>query len=268
MKLAIHDLENKKAGEKQLPIQFGEAYRPDLIKRAVHALQSAARQSYGASPDAGQRHSTKVSKRRRDYRGSYGFGISRVARKILSRRGTRMFWMGAFSPQTVGGRRAHPPKALKDRTQKINVKENKKAIRSAIASTVDKKVVESRGHQIPQLYPFLVSASFENLTKTKDVEKALLSFGFDKELERGEYKKVRPGVGKHRGRPYQRKKSVLIVVSEDCPLVKSGKNVPGVEVVVVNSLNAELLAPGAHAGRVTLWTEKAIDVLDKNKLYL
>ena len=268
MKLAIHDLENKKAGEKQLPAQFGEEYRPDLIKRAVHALQSAARQAYGASPDAGFRHSTKVSKRRRDYRGSYGFGISRVARKVLSRRGTRMFWVGAFSPQTVGGRRAHPPKSLKDRTQKINVKENRKAIRSAIASTVDKKVVETRGHKIPQLYPFLVSASFENLAKTKDVEKALLSLGFDEELERGEYKKVRPGVGKRRGRPYQRKKSILIVVSQDCPLIKSASNVPGVDIAIVNSLNAELLAPGAKPGRVTLWTEKAVDILETKKLYL
>ena len=59
-----------------------------------------------------------------------------------------------------------------------------------------------------------------------------------------------------------------MIVSSDCPLVKAAQNVPGMNVAIVNSLNAELLAPGAKPGRVTLWTEKAIDALEKNKLYL
>jgi hypothetical protein len=32
-------------------------------------------------------------------------------------------------------------------------------------------------------------------------------------------------------------------------------------------LNAELLAPGAMPGRVTLWTENAINILEKDKLF-
>src|SRR3989338_38182 len=113
MKIPILTPEKTKIGEKELPSHFLEEYRPDLIQRAVLALQSAARQRYGAYPEAGLRHSSKLSKRRRKYRGSYGLGISRVNRKILSRRGTRFNWAGAFSPQTVGGRRSHPPKAEK-----------------------------------------------------------------------------------------------------------------------------------------------------------
>ena len=120
MKLPIIDKENKNVGTKELPSQFSESYRPNLIKRAVHALQSAARQAYGAFPEAGKRSSSDTSKRRRKYRGTYGFGISRVNRKIHSRRGTRFFWVGAFSPQTVGGRRSHPPKAEKELTKRIN----------------------------------------------------------------------------------------------------------------------------------------------------
>src|SRR3989344_2751925 len=108
-KVAVFNLNKNKVADKDLPVQFNEEYRPDLIKRAVHALMSAARQKYGAHPDAGMRHSSKLSKRRRNYRGCYGLGISRVNRKILSRRGTRFNWVGAFSPQTVGGRRSHPP---------------------------------------------------------------------------------------------------------------------------------------------------------------
>src|SRR3989338_1849766 len=99
MKLNILNLQKSKVGQMDLPEQFKEEYRPDLIKRAVHALQSAARQRYGADPEAGFRHSSKLTKRRRKYRGCYGFGISRVNRKILSRRGTRFNWVGAFSPQ-------------------------------------------------------------------------------------------------------------------------------------------------------------------------
>ena len=75
-------------------------------------------------------------------------------------------------------------------------------------------------------------------------------------------------MGKLRGRKYKRKTSLLIVVSEECALSKAGNNLPGIDVVPVNALNTELLAPGAMAGRVVLWTEKAIDILEKEKLYI
>ena len=267
MKLPILDLEKKKAGEKDLPSQFSEAYRPDLIKRAVEALQNSARQAYGADPKAGMRSSSRLSKRRKNYRGSYGFGISRVNRKILSRRGTRFFWVGAFSPQTVGGRRAHAPKAEKNWEKSLNKKENQKAIRSAIAATINKSLVESRGHRVPAEYPFIISAKFEALTKTKELENVLLALGFKDELERSLIKTIRAGLGKLRGRKYKKKKGILLVVGGDCPALKAAKNIPGIDIVQVNALNVELLAPGAHPGRVAVWTEKAIEVLGKENLF-
>src|SRR3989338_5691978 len=159
MKLPLFDLQKKKGKDKELPSQFSEEYRPDLIKRAVHALQSASRQAHGAHPDAGMRSASSVSKRRRNYRGSYGFGISRVARKVFSRRGTRMNWKGTFTSQTVGGRRAHPPKAEKEWQRMINLKENRKALRSALAATVLRDVVVKRGHKVPTEYPLLIVVS-------------------------------------------------------------------------------------------------------------
>jgi large subunit ribosomal protein L4e len=42
-------------------------------------------------------------------------------------------------------------------------------------------------------------------------------------------------------------------------------NVPGVEVTTVANLNTEMLAPGTHPGRLTLWTNGAIEEL--NQLY-
>jgi large subunit ribosomal protein L4e len=268
MKLQILDIKNKKSGEMDLPKQFSEEFRPNLIRRAVHSLQSRARQAYGTNPRAGMRHSSTLSKRRRKYRGSYGFGISRVNRKIMSSRGTRFNWVGAFSPQTRGGRRSHAPKAEKILVQKINKKENRKAIRSAMSATLDKGLVEERGHNLPQTYPFIVNSSFENLSRTKDVEKALLDLGFEKELERSMVKKIRAGIGKMRGRRYRRKKGVLIVTSEKCALSKSAKNIPGVDIIEAKSLNAEVLAPGTDAGRATLWTENAVKEIADKKLFI
>lgn len=268
MKLAIVNLQKKKMGERDLPLQFSEEYRPDLIRRAVLALQSAARQAYGAFPLAGLRHSYTVSKRRRDYRGCYGFGVSRVSRKILSRRGMRMGWVGAFSPQTRGGHRAHPPKAEKIYTQKVNKKENRKAIRSALAATVNAQLVAQRGHKVPVEYPFIVSADIEKIGKTKDVEAALDSLGFAAELTRAAIKKVRAGQGTLRGRRYQKKKGILLVVSETCPVITAAQNIPGIDIVIVENLNAELLAPGAMPGRITLWTEKAVASLGEKKLFI
>lgn len=268
MKLPIFNEQKSKVGEVELPAQFSESFRPDLICRAVHALQSSGRQAYGTNPESGLRHSSKLSKERKHYRGCYGFGISRVNRKILSRRGTRMSWVGAFSPQTRGGRAAHPPKAEKVWEQKINQKENQKAIRSAIAATINKPVVEMRGHKLPAEYPFVIDHTLEKINQTKTLQKALLALGFELELTRAGEKKVRAGKGKLRGRKYKQKKSILVVVGENCPIIKAAKNLGGIEAVPVKSLNAELLAPGAHPGRVTLWSKKALEVMEKEKLFI
>ena len=268
MKLSIVTNGNKKTGDMSMPSQFAEEFRPDLIKRAVHSLWSKSRQQYGADQEAGLRHSSKLSERRRKYRGCYGFGISRINRKILSRRGTRFNWVGSFSPQAVGGHRSHPPKAAKILERKINQKENQKAIRSAMAATMQKELVTQRGHKVPVQYPFVIAGSAEGLAKTKEVEQLLVDLGFADELARSAQKKVRAGMGTMRGRKYRNKKGVLIVASEKCALLHAAQNIPGVDVVEVKALNAELLAPGADAGRATLFTEKAVQKLAAENLFM
>ena len=141
-------------GEKQkqivMPKQFDEEIRPDIIKRAVLVIQSNNRQPYGPFEFAGDRASVEVSRRRRQYRGSYGKGISRVPRKVLWKRGTQFGWVGARAPHTVKGRRAHPPKPESIWSQKINIKEKRKAIRSALAATLIPELVKSRGHRFTE----------------------------------------------------------------------------------------------------------------------
>ena len=268
MRVSIVDLQKKELKKIDLPSQFDEKVRPDIIKKAVLALQANKRQVYGADLSAGKKTAVRVSKRRRDYRGSYGHGISRVPRKVLSRRGTRFNWQGAFAPGTVKGRRAHPPKTEKVWQQKINKKERKKAIRSALAATVDKEYVKERGHLIPDDYPFVIENKVENLKKTKDIKKILDALGFEKELNRLSKKSVRAGKGKRRGRKYKKKAGILIVVSDKCWLQKAVKNIPGIETAIINKLNAELLAPGTLPGRATIFTEAAIDKIARERLFM
>ncbi len=266
MKANILDLEGRKVKTIELPKQFDEEYREDIIRKAVQAVQSHKRQPYGAKPEAGKRASAKLSRRRRDYRGSYGHGISRVPRKIMTKRGRNMFWVGAFAPGTIGGRRAHPPKAEKIWELRINVKERRKAIRSAIAATGMKEIVEKRGHKIKEV-PIIIINELEKISKTKDLVKILEKIGLKEELERISIRKIRAGRGKSRGRKYRIKKGPLIVVGAKCALEKSGRNLQGIDVTEARSLNAELLAPGTQPGRITIFTENAIEQMGRENLF-
>lgn len=267
MNITILDESNNKVGELKLPTQFDEEIRQDIIQRAVLAMQSHKRHPYSSSKNAGKRASAKLSRRRRDYRGSYGFGISRVPRKILTRRGTRMNWVGAFAPGTVGGRRAHPPKTEKTLWKKINKKEKSKAIRSAIAATMLREVVVERGHCVPSSYPFALDEKFETLSKTKKILQSFEKLGLQEELQRVNNNKIRPGKGKSRGRKHKHTKGPLIVISKNSKIRKAATNIPGIDVIEVKNLNTESLAPGGKPGRLTLWTKAAIDILQKENLF-
>ncbi|MFQ5475171.1 MAG: 50S ribosomal protein L4 [Candidatus Nanoarchaeia archaeon] len=268
MKVKVMTLGNVEKTSRELPLHFQEAVRPDLIKRAVETIQANRRQAYGADPAAGSKHSTKLSRRRRKYRGSYGHGISRVPRKIMTRRGTRFFWVGAFAPGTVGGRRAHAPKAEKNWEKKLNAKENRKAIRSALAAVMIKELVRKRGHAVPDNYPFVIEDKLETVQKTKDLKISLEKLGLGEDLKRSLSRTLRTGIARLRGRKYRTPKGPLLVVSRPCVAQKAAANIPGVEIVPVSNLNAEVLAPGADYGRLTIFTEGALDKLQKEKLFI
>ncbi|HIQ51185.1 MAG TPA: 50S ribosomal protein L4 [Nautiliaceae bacterium] len=264
MKVKVYDLNGNAIKEIELPQQFNEEIRKDLIRRAFLAIMSHKRVPYGPNPLSGF-DVAWTSKRRRDYRSSYGRGISRIPRKILVKRGNQFHWVGAVVPNAVGGRRAHPPKVDKIYYEKINKKERRKAIRSAIAATMLEYFVKKRGHKGKS---FVLVGEVENLKKTKEFVELLKKLGLEEELKRLEYKKIRAGKGKMRNRKYKRKVGPLVVISEkDASLAKAASNIPGVDVVTVENLNVELLAPGGQAGRLTLWSEKAIEKLREKNLF-
>jgi large subunit ribosomal protein L4e len=266
MKATLKTSAGESKGMISLPHQFDEPVREDLIKRAVLAIQSHKRQPHGTDPEAGKKYSSKISRRRRDYKTAYGMGVSRVPRKIMNYRGTRFNWVAATVPYAVGGREAHPPLVEKKWEKKINSKERRKAIRSALAASVRKDMVEKRGHIVAE-YPLVLEDSVEDFKKSKEILDLLLKLGLEKEIERSSKRSQKSGRAKSRGRTVKQRKGPLIVVSKKCSLENAAANLPGVDVVRVDSLNAEVLAPGCDFGRLTLYTKGAIDMLEKQNLF-
>lgn len=242
MKAKLYDLDGKEAGEVELPPVFSTPFRPDVIKRAVLAQQSARRQPYGTDPLAGLRSSAHYHGSRHYRFAMMNKEMSRIPR-IHGKVGY-MAWRARVAPHAVKGRRAHPPKASKIWLQKINDKEKMLAICSAIAASK----------------PVIFVDDFENMKNTKSLF-ALLSKVMPQQLERSAKKKVRAGRGTMRGRRYNKKKGPLVLLSKSCPAIKAARNVPGVDAIPLNNVNAELLAPGTHAGRTLITTKLALSVM-------
>jgi large subunit ribosomal protein L4e len=269
MKTNIYSTDGKKLKEMELPSVFAEEYRPDLIKKAYLAVKSRTYQTYGADLLAGTRSSAECwgpgggqSRIPRVKVGPHRAGRNAKGRRWRSKkRWFRRAADGAIVPSAVGGKRAHPPKAGKVLALKINKKEKAKALRSAIAATTDKEIVQSRGHKIESVkeLPIVVDDKLESLSKAKDVLSSFKALGLDDELARTCVLKQRPGKGKVRGRKYKRKVGPLVVVTELKGIEKGAANVPGVEVVELNKLGVTNLAPGTAAGRLTVWSKAAVE---------
>lgn len=263
-KADIINADGTKAGQIELPAQFAEEFRPDVIQRAFLAIQSNSRQAYGNDPLAGQRSSAEY----RGERGVYGAwanrGMHRTARIRI--RAGHMTGRARVNPQATKGRAAHGPQIERNWSQKINAKENRLAIRSAIAATANVDLVKARNHQVEKIkLPLIIDNTAAK--KTKEVVKTLHTLGLGAEMERTAETKIRAGKGKARGRRYKVKVGPLVVVN-DTKDARAFANIQGVEVVSVKRLNVKSLAPGSHAGRLTIWTKGAVETLAKDKLYM
>ena len=248
----VFDLEGKKVGRVRLPPIFKTPARPDVIKRAVVAIQSRRFQPQGRDVFAGKRTTAES-------RGT-GLGIARVAR--VKGRGQR----AAFIPFAVGGRATHPPVVEKKIRKKIPRKEMRLALRSAVAATASKEIVASRGHMIDDVpdFPLVVVDEIQSLKKTKEVEEVFIHIGMWSDIFRvKESRKVRAGKGKMRGRKMKQAVGPLLVIAKNEGVAEAARNLPGVDIASVDNLNVELLAPGTHPGRLTVWTSSAFEKVDK-----
>ncbi|NYZ79885.1 50S ribosomal protein L4, partial [Candidatus Micrarchaeota archaeon] len=106
-----------------------------------------------------------------------------------------------------------------------------------------------------------IDDKIEEIKKTKDVVSLLELLKLGDDVQRASRRTIKAGKGALRGRPYRRKKSVLIIVKSDKGIGKAAVNIPGVEVSLAKNINVEILAPGGHAGRLALYSESAVNEL-------
>jgi len=247
----VYNLNAEPIGEVELPIHFQLPVRCDLIRRAFLSAFTMRLQPKGTDPMAGKRTTAE----------SFGVGLG-IAR--LPRIKGHLWPRAAFAPNTVGGRRAHPPKVEKKIHEYINKKEKKLAIISAIAATAIPELVKARGHiidNVPQI-PLIITNDFEELMYTSEVKRVFKKLGLWDDVERAHNKtRIRAGKGKMRGRRYKTPKSVLVVLGGKSQVFKAVQNLPGIDVTSVDNLNILHLAPGGVPGRLTLWTLSAIEKL-------
>jgi len=264
-KANIFGIDGKVLAQMELPSVFSTEYKPSLIQRAAQALQTTKKQPKGANPRAGKMNTARY----KGYRGVPAkhrtINVEHARLPRLKNRGALLYGRVASVPHAVGGPAAHPLKSWETIVEEINKKERRLALKSAIAATADKKLVEMR-FIVENELPIIVEDKFEETAKTNDVLEILGKIGAGKDLENARGKiRHRAGRGKSRGRVWKAKKSVLIVTGKNSPVLKAARNLPGVDTVTVKSLNVDLLAPGAEAGRLVVWTKSAVEELNEDK---
>ena len=240
--------------EIELPKCFSGKIRQDILQKVFEVQKLAGKQVIGAKKGAGAGYSASgiLRHRRHRWKTTYGRGISRVPRKIMSRSGASFNWIGATVSSTRGGRRAHPPKSEKNLFKKINKKELKIALCSGLAGTIDEKSLEKKyGKKVES--GFVFSA---DVLKLKTKEFKLLLEKLFKNAKVWKEKSIRAGKGKSRGRKYKSNAGLLVVLGS-----REKMNRKGVDVARVCDLGVVDLAPNGAAGRVACYSEEAIKEL-------
>lgn len=241
MKASTYSLEGKVVKEIELPKLFQEPARPDLVKRAVLSDESKLKQPKGNYPLAGFETSARYRGRKEDYGAVKNRGIPHLPHEVLPK---GRFGKVKRVPLAVKGHRAHPPKPEKRIVERMNKKEYEKALKSAIAMTAMHDIVEKRMNaKLSISLPLIIDGKFEDVKKTKDVLQLLQALNLGLLIEKAKY---------------NGKKGPLVVVSK---FSKAANNIPGVDIVSVEKLKVMHLAPGTYPGRLTIYTERAIEAL-------
>ncbi|MDX1595699.1 MAG: 50S ribosomal protein L4 [Nitrosopumilaceae archaeon] len=259
MKATAYSTNGAKEGEVELPIVFSTPVRKDLIHKAYTNLNSHKFQPQGRHPTAGM----DVVARSNDP--PTGRGVSRIA-KMRGGGGGREGQAGGVA-SVRGGRQAHPPIVDRVIHKKLNKKENKLALCSAIAATTSKKLVEERGHKVDKIesFPIIISDEIESISKASEMSKVLQSLKLVDDVKRLEVRKPRTGKSSLRGRNKKIGKSVLFVTKDDKKISKACGSFPGVEVRSVRDLSVLDLAPGSDLIRLTVYSKSAIEEIGKIK---
>jgi len=158
-----------------------------------------------------------------------------------------------------------PNKIWRKWHKKISVNQRRYAVSSALAASALPALVMARGHRVDSVpeFPLVLADSLNRVTKTKDAISILQKCGAYADVEKAkDSKKVHRGVGKMRNRRYTQRRGPMIVYDVSEGLDKAFRNLPGVELTLVDNLSLLDLAPGGHLGRFVIWTKGAFEKLD------
>jgi large subunit ribosomal protein L4e len=260
LSVGIHGLDGTRKDTAVLPAIFESAYRPDVIHKVYVNSISHKYQKQGRYPAAGEIVSAESR--------NTGLGMARVAR--ARGEGFPRAGQAAGVAGVRHGRLAHPPESWKIIYKKVNKKEKRLALCSAIAATARKELIIKRGHKIGNIseFPILVSNDLESITKTKDLKRTLTNLGLKEDMDRAAVsKKARSGTARRRGRNSHSAYSALIVTSSgDAKVRHVSGSLPGVHVKQAKQLNVLDLAPGSKQIRLTIYSLSAIEELRQTHL--
>lgn len=250
-----HKTEKELCGEVKLPQVFATPLRQDIVNFVHDNLSKNTRQAHGVDTEAGMKHSAL----------SWGTGraVARIPR--IKGSGTHRSGQGAFGNMCRKGRMAFPLKTWRRWHRKVNLNQRRHALASAIAATGVTALVMAKGHRVqnvPQL-PLVLDNEVSSISKTSEAVKLLKRYGLYEDVQRVvDGKKIKTGRAKVRGSRYKVKRGPLFVVNDGCEsLIRALRNIPGVDTVNVSALNIRLLAPGGQLGRLTVYTQGAIEQL-------
>merc|ERR1711887_296389 len=249
--VSVYDDEGSAVGQVKTPAVFKAPIRADLVNFVHTNLRKNARQAQGVKKIAGEQTSAE----------SWGTGraVARIPR--VRGGGTHRSGQAAFGNMCRGGRMYAPLKTWRKWHKKCNINQRRFAMTSAIAATAVPALVMAKGHMIDNVpeIPLVVSNNVENYNKTKQAVALLKAVGAWDDIKRVyATRRMRAGRGKMRGR----KLGPCIVYNKDNGVVKAFRNIPGISLVPVESLNILRLAPGGHVGRFLIFTQDAAAALD------
>jgi large subunit ribosomal protein L4e len=256
VKAKLFDVSGKEKGSVELPKLISGNIRRDILAKVFEAQKRE--QPYGSMIFAGRNYSAAgiLRRKRHAWKCTYGKGISRAPRKIMSRHGQSFQWVGASANYSRGGGVAHPHRVEENQFRKVNKKELVIAMDSALSGTFDIKAAEKK-YSIKVVNAAVVADAKILEMKTKKFIEFLETVFGDAFVKLLKHKKVRAGSGKSRGRKYKSNAGLLVVISSDEKMNRSG-----VEVVKAKELAISDLSPNGEPGRFAVYTEKALKEIE------
>lgn len=254
----VYDAKNGAATDAKvlLPSVFRAPIRPDVVSYVHDQVIKNRRHAFAVGEESGMKASAE----------SWGTGraVARIPR--VRGGGTHRSGQGAFGNMCRGGRMFAPTKTWRRWHRKVNIKQRRYAIVSAIAASGIPALVLAKGHRIEETpeVPLVLNDKVEEIKRTKEAVKLLKKLKAWNDIEKVyATKRFRAGKGKMRNRRRIMKRGPIVIYNKDNGITKAFRNIPGITLLNVDKLNLLKIAPGGHLGRFCIWTEGAFKRLDE-----